>query len=261
MPRRAADRARFVPVSLIVGLGAALAAMTPGLAQDTPVSPQERRAAQVQGEKRAANWTKRLQEAEAELRAGNGQKTEKIARLLARDMMDTILFGESAGQWLGTACLMRALGVAQQGNSDEAVWYWHVAQHLYPAIRAYDLAPYGEAGELLMASPIRPASFAELPRIGDEASAGITPPKEVFAPFAAYPYAKTDLAAEPRIPVECRVGEDGRLSHPLVASDDARPAYLMAVLDALREWRLEPARRDGEPIAVLHQVVVTFEIR
>lgn len=247
-------------LSLLLGL-AALAAMTPAVAQDVPVTPQERRAAQIQGEKRAAIWTKRLQEAEAELRAGNGKKTEKIASLLARDMMDDILFGESAGQWLGTACLMRALGAAQQGKSTEAVWHWHVAQHLYPTVRTYDLSPYGAAGELLMASPIRPPAVAGLPRIGDETSDGISPPKEIFAPFAVYPYAKTDLGAELRIPVECRVGEDGRLSHPLVASEETRPTFLFAVLDALREWKLEPARLNGEPVAVLHRVEVTFEIR
>lgn len=247
--------------SLLLVLGGALASVTPGVAQDVPVSPQERRTLELQGEKRVAVWTKRLQEAEAELRAGNGKKTEKISRLLARDMMDDILFGESAGQWLGTAGLMRALGVAQQGRADEAVWHWHVAQHLYPAVRSYDLSPYGAAGELLMVSPIRPASFAELPRIGDEASGGITPPKEIFAPFAVYPYAQSDLRAELRIPVECRVGEDGRLSHPLVASDESRPTFLFAVLDALREWKLEPAQLDGEPVAVMHQLEVTFRIR
>lgn len=225
------------------------------------MSPQERRTAQIQGEKRAANWTKRLQEAEAALRAGNGGKTEKIARLLARDMMDDILFGESAGQWLGTACLMRALGAAQQGKAEEAVWHWHVAQHLYPTVRSYDLSPCGEAGEMLMASPIRPASFEGLPRPADEASAGITPPKEIFAPFAAYPYAMSDLEAEIKIPIECRVGVDGRLSHPLVANDESRPTFLFAVLDALRKWKLEPAKRDGRPVAVLHRLVVTFDIR
>lgn len=248
-------------LSLILGLGAHLAVTPAVVAQEVPVSPQERRVAQIQGEKRAAVWTKMLQEAEAALKAGKGKNTEKISRLLARDMMDDILFGESAGQWLGTACLMRALGAAQQGKVEEAIWYWHVAQNLYPTVSGYDLSPYGRAGEILMMNPLRPASFGELPRTDDEASVGITPPNATFAPFAVYPYATTDLQAELRIPVECRVDRDGRLSHPLVASGDWGPTFAYAVLDGLRAWKLEPAQRDSEPVAVLHRLVVTFEVR
>ena len=253
---------RTLTLSLTVGLGAALASATAAVAQEVPVSPQDRQTARIQGEKRAAVWTKRLQEADAALKDGKGKKAEKIARLLARDMMDDILFGESAGQWMGTACLMRSLGAAQQGRAEEAVWYWHVAQNLYPTVRGYDLSPYGEAGKLLMASPLRPESFGELPPTWDEASTGITPPKETFAPFAVYPLATTDLEAELTIPVECRIDEAGRLSHPLVASGDwGGPTFVYAVLDALRAWTLEPARRDGEPVIALHRLRVTFGTR
>ncbi len=47
----------------------------------------------------------------------------------------------------------------------------------------------------------------------------------------------------------------------MVASGDWGPTFAYAVLDALREWTLTPASRGDEPVAALHRVVVTFDVR
>lgn len=223
------------------------------LAQDVPLTPEERRAAQQQGEKLAATWTKRLEEAEALVRSGDGKRAVKITKLLAADMMDKILFGESAGQWLGTACLLRALGHAVADDADQAVWYWHVAQQLFPAVAGYDLSPYGPPGVLLMEHPLRPSFFEALPRTSAESEDRIAPPKEVFAPTAAYPRAQRDTLAEPYVDVECRVDEDGALSHPLVVGKERRVSFVYPALDQLRNWKVRPATQGDRPLAVLHE--------
>ena len=260
--RRGVHIAHRVSLAWLCALGATIVAgvlSSPVAAQDVPVSPQERRIAEEQGEKLAAVWTKRLQEADQHIRAGDGKKAVKITRLLARDMMDKILFGESAGQWIGSANLLRALGEAQGGHPDEAVWYWHVAQQLFPDIATYDLAEYGVAGELLAANPLRPSSFDSLPRTADPANSDIAPPKEAFAPIATYPYAQRETRTEPHVGIECRVGEDGKLSHPLVVGDERRVPFAYTALDQLRNWKVKPATRNGRPIAVLH--VLAVEVR
>ncbi|MDH3255101.1 MAG: energy transducer TonB [Acidobacteriota bacterium] len=257
--RRGVHIAHRVSLAWLCALGATIVAgvlSSPVAAQDVPVSPQERRIAEEQGEKLAAVWTKRLQEADQHIRAGDGKKAVKITKLLARNMMDKILFGESAGQWIGSANLLRALGEAQGGHPDEAVWYWHVAQQLFPDIATYDLTEYGAAGELLATNPLRPPSFDSLPRTADPANADISPPKEAFSPIATYPYAQRETRTEPHIRIECRVGEDGKLSHPLVVGDERRVPFAFTALDQLRDWKVKPATRDGRPIAVLHELLV-----
>ena len=214
--------------------------------------------AEVQGEKIAAMWTKRLEEADALIRSGKGKKAEKITKLLARDMMDKILFGESASQWLGTANLLRALSVGVQDRPDEALWYWHTAQQLYPAIANYELSEYGEVGRLFMDSPLRSESLAALPNSGElEAKGGaFDPPKAIFAPIAVYPYAQRETRTEPKIRVECKLDENGKLSHPLIVGEERRVPFVFTALDQLFTWKVEPAKLDGEPLAVLHQLVV-----
>ena len=256
--RRARRMACLVVVALAVTTGATCRSV-PG--QDVPITPEERRIAEQQGEKLAATWTRRFEEAEGLIREGKGKKAVKITKLLAADMMDKILFGESAGQWLGTACLLQALGHAVEGDDPQAVWYWHVAQQLYPAIAGYDLAPYGEAGALLMANPLRPPSFEALSRTSDENGAEIAPPEEVFAPTAAYPRAQLDTREEPRVEVECRVDENGTLSHPLVIGEERRVPFVFAALDQLRSWRVMPATANGQPLAVLHRLSIQVRWR
>jgi len=230
-------------------------------AQGFPVTPQERRQAQQQGESLATIWSDQLREAEDALRKGQGKKAERKAHLLATDMMDRILFGESAGQWIGTANLLRALGAAQQDKTEDALWYWHVAQQLNPAVAAYDLSTYGPAGELLMANALRPPEFENLPRTDSAEGSGISPPVETFAPFAEFPRAMRDLAMQPEIEVECKVDEAGRVSHPLIVDEEDRPILLYPILDTLRRWQAKPAERDGQPLTVLHRFTVTFRIR
>lgn len=238
---------------LVVVLAWSGAVQKHAFAQDVPITPAERRIAEQQGEKLAATWTKRLEEADRNVRSGNGKKAVKITKLVARDMMDKILFGESAGQWLGTACLLRALGHAQQSDAGQAIWYWHVAQQLLPAVTGYDLSPYGSAGELLQANPLRPEAFETLSRTTAGSQLEIVPPKEVFAPTATYPRAQRDARVKPYVQIECRVDEDGTLSHPLVVGEERRVPFMFTALDQLRSWKVKPATKNGQAQAVLHE--------
>ena len=53
------------------------------------------------------------------------------------------------------------------------------------------------------------------------------------------------------------VDEEGRVQYPLVSSS-SDPVFEQAALEAVRQWRFEPGRRDGKPVATRMRVPLTF---
>jgi TonB family protein len=96
-------------------------------------------------------------------------------------------------------------------------------------------------------APARKARRGELVEPGD----GVAPPRPLQTEPAAYPAAARRMGVEGLVEVAFVVDEVGRpRSVELVRS--ASPPLDSAVVDAVRRWRFEPARKDGVPVRMRH---------
>jgi len=90
------------------------------------------------------------------------------------------------------------------------------------------------------------------------ATAAVTPPRPVETPAPAYPLELEDTGQSGQALIELTITEQGRVARPHVQAAD-HPAFGQAALAVLDQWRFEPARRDGEPVA--QRVVLPFNFR
>ncbi len=150
-----------------------------------------------------------------------------------------------------------ALAEAGWGQEEAAAWHWHVAQNLDRSILStQDLASFGAAGEMLARHPLRPAGAAP---------AGLA----VFEPEDSQvragrrlqgeiPKLTQDIAVLPvpkSLRVQVVVDSEGRPSEPVVLAGGV-PGMVWEVLEGLRDWRYEPARKGEAAVAVFRTVSV-----
>jgi len=90
------------------------------------------------------------------------------------------------------------------------------------------------------------------------ATAAVTPPIPVETPAPAYPQELEDTGQSGQAVIEMTITAEGRVGQTRVESAD-HPAFGRAALAVLEQWRFEPARRDGEPIA--RKVALPFQFR
>jgi hypothetical protein len=149
-----------------------------------------------------------------------------------------------------------ALAEAGLGRKEAALWHWGAAQNLdRAALSADDLAAFGAVGELLALHPLRCL---------DEAPVGLT----VYRPDISNVQPPRRIAGEIPKLVEPPEGEaagvlriqgivdlEGRFREPVVLGEGS-PATIYRVLEALREWRYTPARRNLRRVASFRSVYV-----
>jgi hypothetical protein len=112
----------------------------------------------------------RLGESATELKKGDYAKALKIDERLIRDMLANLGPGDAESRWFTVAVAHKALALAGLGRNDDAVWYWHVAVNLYPAIADSDMSMFGAPAEFLKQHQ---QQWPELPRIGGNVKAPV----------------------------------------------------------------------------------------
>lgn len=212
----------------------------------------------------------KLKEAERLLIAGDYPAARKITVKVTDQMVDAMGPGEQAAKALGAVLTLRALAEAGLGREDDALWYWHLALNLFPGVAGYDLARYGEPGELLRGNPISKeppnGACSSPPANGVDCcpscpDGSITPPKVRKKPLPSYPGGAMGFGEEGTLAVMVLVATDGSVSHPRIVEGLPAPTMAYTVLESMREWDFEPARRNGEPIPFYYHVTTNFGIR
>jgi outer membrane biosynthesis protein TonB len=90
----------------------------------------------------------------------------------------------------------------------------------------------------------------------------IQPPKIIRRVRPRFPEGLRQMGVSGNLWVEAIIGEDGVPREPLVV--DARgvgPAMKYVALEALRQWRFEPARLEGKPVKVYYVLDVNFKYK
>jgi TonB family protein len=234
-PARAADAA--VPALFRTRISHA------GLQKAAAGAPTSRRSAESfrVAQMRLANF-------DAHLRRGAWQTVHGPVEKLVAELRAS---GPEDGS-LAQGLRVLALAEAGVGQRDAALWHWQVAQNLRPDLEL-DPAAYGEAGAFLAQHKLRRRDEAPA---GMEAVAvaelgpGSTPPRKIAGEEPMVP----DFLVSPRAPrwvrLQAVIDPQGRVVEPVVLAGRFE-AMRWAALEAVRTWRFEPARRGGQPVAVL----------
>ena len=75
-------------------------------------------------------------------------------------MVEQLGSGGADDEMLATALTHKALASAGLGKVDDALWYWYIAQAIYPAAAKLDMSSFGAPGEFLKRHPVSRAEPA-----------------------------------------------------------------------------------------------------
>lgn len=175
----------------------------------------------------------------------------------------------------------------------EALFYWGLAQSLQPALRRSSLAAYGEVGRWLagyrydrecrLLKPGAAEGEADSAAQGEGGLGGgepgaselwlerlfaegqealgegddLEPPVKLHAPPPVYNRKARHVGIVGEVVINSVIAPDGRVHHPCVLKT-ASPAFAYHLAEAVKEWRFEPAKKDGEPVAAYYHLTTNF---
>lgn len=218
----------------------------------------------------SSKWDQQIDRAEREILDGKHRAARKRMISTAEEMVDEFGPGKGGEILLGLLALHRALAEAGLGNEEAARWYLHVALAFNPLLVDYGLDRFGAPGRFLLANaPEDPdrSDAEEEEDAGDGAEApqmimpGVTPPKSKKRPKPRFPSGARYFRITGALVVQVMISEEGRPTEPKVLVPLPAATLTWAALEALRRWRFEPARVDGEPVAVYYNLTVNYKLR
>ena len=197
-------------------------------------------------------WAGKLDDLRGTLAKGNHRKTQRQAQRLVQEMVETMGAREGGFHLMASASLYRSLAEAGLGNHDEALWYWNVARALDPRITEADLETFEEPGRLLL-ERLSGSSDEVLPM-------GVTPPKVVERVRPVVPSGPgcVNIPKDGTLQVRAVIDASGRVIRPELLEPLPAIGLIWVGLEALKEWRFDPARHEGEPVPVFYQLAMRF---
>jgi TonB family protein len=249
-----------------------------GLALLLALSPAFAQTAQVQKdvaprEPLKEKWLAALKETDQMLRAHQWEAAAKRGRKAGEEIVNLAGAGDSPAYSLAVVDVFRAIAEAELGHQEEAEWLWESALNLFPDVAKTDLSPYGkkalELRRLTLREPNRKMERELLDRMkgkdGEEvfnpSDAKVEPPRIVHQTRPEYPKALRLLLSQGRVAVSSVIGKDGRPRQPVIVDAQGGGASMRYVaLETVGQWRFEPARLDGQPVAVYYVLTISFKI-
>lgn len=91
-------------------------------------------------------------------------------------------------------------------------------------------------------------------------SGQVTPPRAVVNTAPVYPEDARKDRVEGVVVVQTVIEKDGSVSRARIVKR-LHPSLDQAALDAIRQWRFEPALLDGEPVAVHYNLTINYRLQ
>lgn len=210
-------------------------------------------------------WQRLYEENDRRLEAGDWAGAEREARRLLRGALDHP--GRGAFLGVGWASYQRAVALAGLHRLADARRFAEAARAFFPQVVFRDVQSYGEPGARVAAwiraaaAYWNPDSPVPLPCSETSHAAGFVPTVRVGGEPPLYPNGPREQGSFGVALVSFVVDERGVPRAPGIDTWQlyfSRTAYLWATLEAVREWRFEPARSDGEPVSCRYTVAASF---
>jgi TonB family protein len=207
------------------------------------------------------DWQRQLKKASESLKAGDFRKAERLSERVLTEMCDAIYGGDRVGAVLATTLTLKTLALVGQGKLDDARWNWWAVLALDPAVAKMDLSAYGALAEALLQIDVNEAIADPLRRdvAFGELQENITPPRVLFREPPKFPAAAAARCLKGQAVIEAIIGKNGRVRNPRLIEAPPVPVQTLAILQSLRGWTFEPAKMDGQAVAVYYVLTVMFE--
>jgi protein TonB len=98
---------------------------------------------------------------------------------------------------------------------------------------------------------------------GAQALGAVTAPRPLAGasnPPPEYPYASRMRGEQGRVRLRVQVDQNGRVVDVAVDQSAGFQALDQAALRAVRNWRFQPAARDGQPVVAVAAVDISFRL-
>ena len=213
----------------------------------------------------AREWGRRLHKTDENLREGDWNRARRETGRLISEMLIAIeADGEAAGT-LGLTLTFRALAEAGAGDVAAGSWDWLAAQTLQPDLNEVSLDPYGAAGKsletyrrhddgTLSLAAVRSIGAPE-PAVGGD----VSPPRKISGDPPRYPKALRATCGRGTARIAVTVDATGRPAHPRWLDASGGPLMALALFEAVRGWRYEPALRGGRAVPVDVEIEHPFD--
>jgi len=210
-----------------------------------------------------ARWQKKLRKLDQKIEVGDYQGALKSAdKLILVEMVPSLLQGEGGAELLALATVYKALAESGLGDSERAVWHWHIAQNLDPELRQVSLAKFGPTAHLLEYNRLRLAH--ESPRdlqvieLDDPERTRLIRPRALETPYPMIPESLQPYWYDQKTEIEVVIDRNGRAVSPVVLRGKL-PGKIYLGLEAMRTWKYRPAILEGEPVAVFFELEDFYE--
>ncbi len=210
-----------------------------------------------------SKWRLDVESVEKSLSEGKWKAVQRKANKLATDIRHEAWHDRGLKELLADVAMYQAVAYANLGKTEDAIWYWQVAQNIDHRIRNKSLDSYGSAAKLLREFPLRPLGKAPpsvqlVEQVYSKFKPAIPPTK--WAPELLY---NASIASERpgSVFVEFLVDRRGRARHPVMARSDIHPVLVYGVLVALRDLpAFEPAQFAGGSVDSLFDLGVPLRM-
>ncbi|HEX2253195.1 MAG TPA: energy transducer TonB [Thermoanaerobaculia bacterium] len=215
----------------------------------------------------AADWKDDLRKVEEHLGEDRSSEALRIARQLTEDMVEELAPGEAAARAFGTLLALRALAEAAEGLEDDARFHWSMAEHFRPDLGSSNLARYGEGGRIITSwqildddarrTAVEQRVGAEVVEIAGEIEA---PTKRERLEQPQYTRAARSAQVQGVVVVQTVIDRTGEVIDVRIVKS-LHPGLDFRTAEAVRSWRFEPARLDGEPVPVYYSFTTNFVLQ
>ena len=122
----------------------------------------------------------------------------------------------------------------------------------------------GTLQETIVVSDRRPPAATPesgvAPRTPLRVGGNIRPPLKILDVRPVYPPSMRDAGLEGLVPIDAVIGTDGMVTSVRVVSAQVHPAFAIAAVDAVRQWRFTPTLLNGDAVEVVMTVSVEFKL-
>lgn len=237
---------RGAPVVLAAFLAVLLAAPPAG-AQDEPLDPRLRAA---------------MSEIRRELDSGRYARAQRQVRQAIEELLENGPADDDPSA-VGRLLFYEALAAAGRDLPDTTAWAWSTARTIDPSLADESLSRWRQVGDRLASLPLRPVGEdgdvidsdggTSFNLFDPPEGTAVTLPRQKKIEELRFPPSLRGRGIRGPVIVQVILDRRGRPRDPLVR-ESPHPLLSYAAVEAVSEWRFEPATVDGDRTEVIYEI-------